>query len=397
MSPRPRMDDSEFSLWGTIQDLIEEYGIDEIEDLLDTVYYGEQRPKNEKVSKKYGKVYAQSRIIKSVEDLKKEVDFDEEKYVITDGKNESWGVSGKTSDNNNWIYSTNYLVELKWKLRGLEKPDNAWTDKWLDQLTEDLRFPDYNYSNLDNRPVVVGLGDIHTGAVIEGDELIPDYSVDIARESLSKVAIKVNEEYPNQPIHYLVGGDVIESFTGKNHKNTWKTIELHGAKAALEAFDLLNKLFHSTSNFQKAYLVGGNHDRITSSNKDDQQGQVAELIAGMFDRTTNIDIEFDPLFISTEIDDVRYILHHGEKGFSKRKGSEIVLDYGDSNKYNVILGFHWHRFKIEEDSLQFIKLTSPAINKGTQFSKKIGKHSPSGFTVFEANEEGFAQPRVIRV
>lgn len=395
--PRPRMNESEFEFWGKIQDLADEYSWDELEDLLETVYETNQTPKDEKVSSTYGKVYAQSRIIKSVEDLKKEINFNDEKYVITDGKNESWGVSGKTRDNNNWIYNTNYLVELKWKLRGLEKPDNAWTEKWLDDLTEDVQLPDYQYKIPDNKPVVVALGDIHTGAIIEGDELIPDYSVDIARESLAKVATKVNLLYSHRPIHYLIGGDIIESFTGKNHKNTWKTIELHGAKAALEAFDLLRQLFYSTDNFQKAYLVGGNHDRISSSNKDDTQGQVAELIAGFFKRTTNIDIDFDPLFISVEIDGVQYIIHHGDKNFSKRKGSEIVLERGNSNLYNVIVGFHWHHFKIDEDKLKLIKLTSPAINKATQYSKEIGKHSPSGFMVFETNEEGFAQPRVIRV
>ena len=130
-----------------------------------------------------GRVYSQSRIIKSEEDLKKEINFNEEKYLITNGRQESWGVSGKTRDGNHWIYNTNYLVELKWKLRGLEKPDNAWTKKWLNELTEDISLPDYEFKDYKKRPIVVALGDIHTGAIIEGDELIPDYNVDVTAKS----------------------------------------------------------------------------------------------------------------------------------------------------------------------------------------------------------------------
>lgn len=352
---------------------------------------------SENIRQEYGRVFSQSRIIKTQEDLKDVIDFDSNKYQITKGYNKSYGVSAKASDGNSWIYNTNYAVSLEWRLRGLEKPDSGWTKQWLDKLTKDITLPDIQFKENKKRPVVVALGDIHVGAIMEEDELYPEYNKKIAEQSLAKIAAQVNILYPDRDVYYIIGGDVIESFTGKNHKNTWKTIELHGAKAALCAFDLLYKLFQSTDGFKKAYMVGGNHDRISSSNEDDTQGQVLELISGVFDRTTNINIEFDPLYLSFNVDGIQYIIHHGDKRLSKKKGSEMVLDYGSSDCYNVILGFHSHHFDVVEDTKKYRSIVVPSIVKATAFAKEIGVHAPSGYATFESAYSGFTNMQILSI
>jgi hypothetical protein len=391
---RPKLPRTE--AWKQVIDVIREEGPKRALSLL-TERMQYEDGETELIKQEYGKVYSQSRIIKTQDDLKEVIDFDEDKYRVTKGYNKSWGVSAKSADGNSFIYNTNYAVTLEWKLRGLERPDTSWTDAWLKEFCKGVRFPEIEYRDNSLRPLVVALGDIHIGAITEGDELVPDYNKEIAEQSLIKLATYINNMFPDRDVYYMIGGDIIESFSGKNHKNSWKTLELHGAKAALHAFDLLYKLFQSTKGFKKAFLVGGNHDRISSSNEDDTRSQVAELVAGMFHRTSNVDIEYDSLYIATEIDGIRYILHHGDKRLSSKNGAEMVLDYGDSTKYNVIIGFHKHKLEVIEDTLKYRKITVPPIVKSTEFAKEIGAHSPSGFAAIEAMFDGRTTLQIVNI
>lgn len=386
---RPRLPDE--PNFHEILDYIKKYGSEQVKESLEELY-GEG-DNDYTINQEWGKVYSQSKIIKSVDDLKEAVDFDDEKFQVLDGQHTSWGVSAKTKDGSSWIYNTNYRVYLKWKLRGLEKPDISYMKEWLQDVKQDVELPEYEYKE-EKKPVVVSLGDLHIGVYFEGDGLHHDYNRDIAAKKLSRIVEMVNKMYPDRDIHYVIGGDLIESFTGKNHADMWKHIEMHGAKAAFEAFKLLKEMFMKTNNLRKVYMVGGNHDRITSDNNDDKTGQVAELLYLLFNETTNIDCEFDPHHIQTTIDGVSYIIAHGDKKFSNKKASEVIVDYGVPNIYNVIIEFHRHKFEVTEDKLKFRKVTTPSIVSSTNHGKDMGLNSPSGFIVYE-NVNGYTSMQII--
>lgn len=395
---RPRFygdDNHNASEWWEIVNNIKDLGIDEAKKLFN------DEPDEEgqfKFNSEEETISSEGTKIKTLDQLKEHAEINEEKWLVDKYIENSWGVSGKAKVpkihngevyfSEQWIYSTNFQVKAWLKRRGLEEPDGSWTEKWMKELTDDLTLPNKQYQDYEGKPIVIAIGDLHTGAVTEDAKVVPDYNIDVCRDSLAKVVWVCNNIYKNRPVYFLVGGDLIETFTGKNHKDTWKAIELHGAKAALEAFKLLRDLFMQVEGFQKAYMVSGNHDRISSSNADDTDGQVVELLHGIFQETTNIETIYDPLILSPKIDGVQYVMNHGHKGIKKRSGEQIVLDYGDSTCFNMIVEFHKHHRYLEEDTYNFRRMICPSIVKSTKFSQGLGVNSRSGFVAFEANETG---------
>lgn len=389
-------DEHEADAWWPIVERIRNLGVEQAEKLLEEPEPDEQGKL--KFNSKDETISSEGTKIKTLDQLKRHGDINEDKWMVDKYIENSWGVSGKKKVpmvynddvyfSSDWIYSTNWQVKAWLKRRGLEEPDKSWTKKWLKEITQDLTLPDKQYIDYEGKPAVVSLGDLHIGAVTEDTKVVPDYNVEACRESIQKIAWICNNVYADRPIYFLIGGDLIETFTGKNHKDTWKAIELHGSKAALEAFKILRDLFMNVDGFQKALLVSGNHDRISSSNKDDSDGQVVELLHGIFQETTNIETEYDPLIISENIDGVNYIMDHGHQGIKKKSAERIVLDYGDSKVFNQIVEFHDHHRDIEEDAYNVRRMKCPSIVKSTEFSQRMGLNSRSGFLVYEANDSG---------
>jgi predicted phosphodiesterase len=173
------------------------------------------------------------------------------------------------------------------------------------------------------------IADLHLGAYIDGLVNTKDYSIPILIQYLESIVISVNR-LGYKEVNVLFLGDMIESFTGLNHKNSWKGLQkgMIGAEVIKFSVNILHeKLLSKIKNLKKVKLVAGNHDRLTSDKDEDTDGGACDLIAFGLE-LRGYDVEFHPTVISVEIDGINYILLHGHKGISRRATKDICWDFG---------------------------------------------------------------------
>lgn len=249
---------------------------------------------------------------------------------------------------------------------------------------------------------VVVIADIHLGAYIDGLVRTKDFSIPILIEYLEKIAFKTNKMNYKE-VHVLFLGDMIESFTGLNHKNSWKGLQkgMIGAEVIKFSVNIIHeKLLSKINNLQSVKLVAGNHDRLTSDKDEDTDGGACDLIAfGL--KLMGYNIEFHPTVISTEIDNINYILLHGHKGISKKPTKDLCWDFGKKGIYNVILEGHLHsiiqklsvnmkgKFNIiKDDSVDHIRMNARSLFTGNGYSEDLGYTSNAGFSIISNNGQG---------
>lgn len=236
---------------------------------------------------------------------------------------------------------------------------------------------------------VVCVADLHLGAYIDGLRNTPKYSIQILIDRLHKIAERVNEMDFSE-VHVNILGDLIESFSGLNHKNSWKGLSkgMQGAEVIKFTTKVLHEHFLSRiRNLNHTCIIGGNHDRFSHDKGIDNEGGVADVISwglGLI----GYSVEFDSMVLSKEIDGVNYVLLHGDKGVSKSKAKEILYNYGKQGVYNVILEAHLHSLIVKEDSHNSVRMHIRSLFTGNAYSEELDFTSTAGFTVFVNNGSG---------
>ena len=246
------------------------------------------------------------------------------------------------------------------------------------------------------------IGDPHLGAYIDGLVNTKDFSIPILIDYLEEIVEKVNKRGFKE-VNVMFLGDMIESFTGLNHKNSWKGLQkgMIGAEVIKFSVKIWNEKFLSKiNNLRKVKLVAGNHDRLTSDKDEDVDGGAADLIAFGLE-LLGYDIEFHPTVISCEIDGINYILLHGHKGISRKPTKDICWDFGKKGVFNVILEGHLHsiiqnlsvnmrgKFNIlKDDSVDHIRMHARSLFTGNGYSEDLGFTSNAGFSIITNNGKG---------
>lgn len=277
-------------------------------------------------------------------------------------------------------------------------------DELKSLIEEGLRNVKYLTSNCDNtsRVGVVKLADLHLGAYVDNLIRTKNFSIDILANKLYDAATEVNKRgYSVVHIHVL--GDLIESFTGLSHKNTWKGLDK--AMVGAEAVKLVVKILHDNflsriKNLGDIKVVAGNHDRVTSDNKEDVQGGAANLVCWGLE-LIGYRIEFNPLVITHVVDDICHILTHGHHNISKKSTKQLCWDYGVQGMYNLICEGHLHSIiqklnvnqrdsyqTIKDDAVDHRRINCPSFFTGNFFSESLGYTSESGFIITENNGKG---------
>lgn len=249
---------------------------------------------------------------------------------------------------------------------------------------------------------VVTITDIHFGAYISDLNITPDYNINILCDKLKKSVYKINRlNYDIVELHIL--GDLIESFTGLNHKNSWKG--LHKGMYGVKAIKLFVQVFienflSNIRNLNEIKIVAGNHDRVTSDNKEDTDGGSAELIAwGLENR--GYKVEFNRSVITHKVNGINHILMHGHLFMSMKKTTqEICWMYGEKGVFNYVKMGHLHSrikklsskqvhsFKmILEDSIDCRAENMASIFTGNGHSEDGGFSTLSGFSICENDLE----------
>lgn len=281
---------------------------------------------------------------------------------------------------------TNFQVKAWLKNKFFNKVDSEWVQGYFDEIANGLPTIDIPKVDRTGDPIVCAIADLHAGGFTENMKLVPDYNLATLEVKLQGIAQRLKRL--NRPVHLKILGDLIESFTGKNHKDTWKQIEMHGVKVMFVVADMLQKMVSEAGNIVSIDIISGNHDRITSSNQEDVEGQVAFGVAELLKRSlpSEIEISFDPLIVSKKHGNVNYILLHGHLPIAKKNPSQIVLDYGDQNCYNVILTAHYHEELLKKNTTRLRLHQVPSLVPANNFAQNLGVHAPTGFVLFESNE-----------
>jgi hypothetical protein len=249
---------------------------------------------------------------------------------------------------------------------------------------------------------VVKIADLHLGAYVDNLIRTKDFSISILADKLSQAAENINERhYADVHVHIL--GDLIESFTGLSHKNTWKGLDK--AMVGAEAVKLVVKILHENflskiTNLRHVKVVAGNHDRVTSDNKEDVQGGAASLVCWGLE-LLGYEVEFNALVITHTIGKVTHILTHGHHSLSKKSTKQLCWDYGVQGNYNLICEGHLHSIiqklninqrdtyqTIKDDAVDHRRMNCPSFFTGNFFSESLGYTSESGFVITEDNGKG---------
>jgi hypothetical protein len=232
--------------------------------------------------------------------------------------------------------------------------------------------------------IVATIADLHVGAFVEGLRATKDYNNEILRGYLKKTAERINR-YGAKEVHINILGDLIESFTGLNHANSWKSMQqgMYGVTVVKEAYSIILEFLCMIDNLKQVNGVGGNHDRPTASNKEESNGEIAELIFWVLEKSLpNITFTYNHKVNKQIIDGINYILHHGNFGFSSpNKISGLLFEHGEKDMYNLIIGAQKHGRKGIHDTKNSRVITSASMTTGNEYSDDLGFTSLAGFSV----------------
>lgn len=257
-------------------------------------------------------------------------------------------------------------------------------------------------NSISGKTGVVKLADLHLGAYVDNLIKTKNFSISILADLLSQTADEINARgYKLVHIHLL--GDLIESFTGLSHKNTWKGLDK--AMVGADAIKLVTQILHDNllsriDNLGEIKVVAGNHDRVTSDNKEDVQGGGASLICWGLE-LMGYSVEFNPLVITHIVDGICHVLTHGHHGISKKSTKSLCWDYGVQGYFTLICEGHLHsiiqklsatqsdKFQtIKDDAVDHRRMNCPSFFTGNFFSESLGYTSQSGFVITEDNGKG---------
>jgi predicted phosphodiesterase len=248
---------------------------------------------------------------------------------------------------------------------------------------------------------VATLTDMHFGAYISAMNITPEFSIKILCRMFNNAADKINR-FNYKTVHLHLLGDLIESFTGMNHKNSWKGLDkgMFGVSAIRLFVELFKEHFlDRVNNLGKIKMVAGNHDRVTSDSTEDTDGGAAELVAWGL-KLLGYDVEFKRDVLVHIVDGICYILNHGHLSLTNKKTTqEICWMYGEKGLFNFIMEGHLHsriaklnakqvsNFKmVSDDNIDCRRQVCPSFFTGNSFSEDGGWSTLPGFTISEASE-----------
>ena len=238
-------------------------------------------------------------------------------------------------------------------------------------------------------PLFVTVSDLHINARVEGLD-IQDFNNEIVQDYMNTVAIEANHKN-SEDVTVLINGDIIESLTGKNHPDSFVQMEYGQtyAQGIITARDIIIEFLAKINNLNKVLVIGGNHDRMTSSNKEDDQQGVSRILAEFLKfALPGVDIQWSAKVLTHSTENIHYITTHGDKRFAAKDANALLWKYGNKDKYNVLLTGHWHHRAIKVDDEGFRHISLSSLFTGNTYSDHAGFTTKPGFAFFEESFKG---------
>lgn len=267
------------------------------------------------------------------------------------------------------------------------------------ELQRTYRYESRSYKQ--DKEGVLKWADLHFGAHIKNLVLTKDYDANILHDGLIE-SVEQTNIFGFKKVHVHINGDLIESFSGLNHVNSWMSLDkdLIGSKAVMLCTDLLEKALSKIDNLGSVKIVAGNHDRVSKNNDEDVKGGAAELIAWGL-TLKGFDVEFHPYIITHLVEGINHVNLHGDKVISKRPTSEILWKYGEKGFFNFIFEAHLHsiieklsssardKFRtIKDDAIDHRRMHLPSFFTGNYYSETLGFNSNAGYIIVWDNGKG---------
>lgn len=230
---------------------------------------------------------------------------------------------------------------------------------------------------------IVHIADLHVGADIEAERNLPAYNVKVLEKKLAEVALDANSRKAKS-VTIVINGDLIETFTGLNHINSWKNIDKkygYGVNATIQAIEVLTKFISSVNNVKEVVLTSGNHDRVTTDNKEDVTGEVVQWVHYVLNArfSNHMTLTWHKDVATREIEGCGIVCTHGHLALSKKNPELLVNNYGMIGKFNLVIMAHLHTRKILADGLTHRVIHAPSMFTGNDYSKGLGFSSLSGY------------------
>jgi len=332
--------------------------------------------------------YKGRRSMTSTEDAIEFFDIDLHREEIVKSQFNAWDVTIKDADGKA-VTSTNYQVKL------ITTPKKISFD-YTKALTK-LKTEKYTPKVIKGSGAgLLSIADIHTGANTEKSEGLvktKPFSFNILQEYMSAIVAQANE-LNREEVRVAILGDLIESFTGLNHLNSWQDMESWMGDAVILAYEIIKEFLSKINNLSKVYIVSGNHDRISSNREGDPIGNVTKLVAFML-KQSGFNVVYHPVVISESFDQIHYIMTHGHHKMVKEV-IKMILNYGgDRSEYHVLMYGHFHtRNKkipvdtridnlVLQDSVDYRAIGVAPLFTGNLFSETLGYSSTAGFSWVE--------------
>ena len=254
------------------------------------------------------------------------------------------------------------------------------------------------------KEAVLKWSDLHFGAYTRNLLNTDDFDKDILLDGLLESIEECNDR-GFEKTHIHINGDLIESFSGLNHINSWQSMdsEIIGANAVRLCSKMLHTALKEVNNLGCVKIVAGNHDRLSKNNDEDVKGGAADLIAYCLE-LMGYDVEFHPYVITHYVDGINHINLHGDKSISKKSTEKIILDYGKQGIYNLINEGHLHSvieklsikqresFEIlKDDSILHRRFYLPSFFTGNYYSATLGYTTNPGYFIIWSNKKNRPQ------
>jgi len=297
---------------------------------------------------------------------------------MPDVKDEDWVWQTRNVNGGGWTHYKNS------KIYGLSDDDIA-------SVTEKIRGVKFVTTHVEGSGVgIVDISDIHTGAVLKyASETIktPEFDISILVDYLHESASIINS-YNFKEVHLFLPGDLVETFTAFNHRDSFKHVSAFQGAVTILAYQVVKKLIEAISNVKCVYMVEGNHDRLTSNKEGNSRKGIAEIIAFFLKENCGVEVKYHPWMVAEEIDGMYHICTHGDhKPFLK---NDFWFRYGRQGIYNVLRTGHYHGFNVLRQTQDNLHYQCPSIFTGNFFSESIGFDAVPGITICQ-NRGGVPQ------
>lgn len=240
--------------------------------------------------------------------------------------------------------------------------------------------------------ISVFIADIHFGGK-NNSKTLSMFSPEVLETVFDQIANIINQQKAAK-VNLFFLGDLIESFSGLNHLDSWRGMAegYWGAELVKKCYQFLVRFISKINNVSKILGVAGNHDRSAASKSEDPDGYIADIIFEFLKVVyrDKIEVIFDKRMLVQEVDDVVIIMSHGHEKISNMNAAELIINYGNQHKFNLLVSGHLHNRQIKGDNSKFRQIVCPSIIPGNNYSEGAGfGYSQSGFLM--ARNNGFGK------